>query len=152
MTKTWIKTKGTLSAVYNTMIKSDLAWQLEAQKYKTPREFVISAYRSFGLKTLPPWRKLIANLRHLGQLPYAAGSPAGYGDTSSNWDGSDALYTRIEWSAQLAKQYRNYDALALAKQAVGDNMSEHTLLWMQRAESQQQAIALFLMSPEFLRR
>jgi len=151
MSSVWLKTKGDLTAVLNSLIKSDLSWEFKPEKYKSPREFLISTYRITG--TNPPHEvDLFKSLKHLGQAPYQAGSPAGYGDTKNAWNGSDALFNRIQWSASLSKRMRNSTALKLSENALGNNLDKHSFNVINQAESQQQAISLLLMSPEFLYR
>ena len=151
MTRTWLKTQGNLKAVISVLIKSKFSWQTKTHKYKSPREFMISSYRAIGGK-IPDEKTLSNYLHQLGQEPYQAGSPAGFGDLRNTWDGSDALFNRIEWSAHISKQVRNVDVVNLAKIALGENIKDHTLQILKRAESQEQAISLFLMSPDFLQR
>ena len=151
MTRVWLATQGNLKAVMSALIKSQYAWETEAQKYKSPREFIISSYRAIEQK-IPNSKSLVNYMQQLGQEPYQAGSPAGFGDLRSTWDGSDALFSRIEWSAHISKRIRNVDVINLAKTALGENIKNHTIETLERAESQQQAISLLLMSPDFLQR
>ncbi len=58
---------------------------------------------------------------------------------------------RIEWISQTLSRYQ-LDALTLQKIALGDAISPHSKQMIARAESQQQAATLLLLSPEFLRR
>jgi len=152
MKKAWLKSDGNLKSVVIAMIQSDLAWQSKAEKYKTPREFVISSYRAMSLNKPVSKKLLTVALKTLGQQPYQAGSPAGYGDKRADWDGADALYSRIEWSAKLAKLQRRQSIRKMTYNALGDQLSEHTRLIVKRAESHQQGISLLLMSPEFMYR
>ena len=153
MKKTWLATKGNISAVMKTMIEHADAWLPEQQKYKTPREFIVSVFRI--LDSLEPIKleklKLVQGLRALGQEPFNAGSPAGYGDTASSWDGAEALMARIEWANQLAAHIKT-PPVDLITAALGAQLSENSLKLIKRAESRQQGLVLALMSPEFQRR
>jgi len=153
MTQTWLKTNGNLRAVYTAMLESPLAWQAEREKLKTPREYVVSALRALDVdvEKLEP-KLLIKSLKALGQEPYSAGSPAGFGDLKSDWNGSNALYARIEWASRLAKRFRNQDIDQLINTMLGSQISEHSNLIIKRAESKQQAMTLLLSSPDFLYR
>jgi len=151
MSSVWMKTKGNLTAVIKSLVTSDLSWKPTSKKYKTPREFVISTYRITG-KNPPSEAELFKSVKHLGQTPYQAGSPAGYGDIETTWNGSDALFNRIQWSANTSKRIRSDTALKLAKNGLGSNLEENTFKVISQAESQQQAISLLLMSREFLYR
>ena len=151
MAKTWLNTNGHLKEVYITMINSKHSWQVNTEKYKTPREFFISTLRALNVSTVAT-KKITRSLKHLGQTPYNAGSPAGYGDTRADWDGANALYTRIDWAVQVSKQYRKHSIIQLIHNALNSHLNKQTELIVSRAESQQQAIALLLMSPDFLHR
>jgi len=87
----------------------------------------------------------------MGQAPFSAGSPAGFGDTSQTWDGAEALMSRIEWADQFASQLVT-PVDPIAKLALGEHLQRDTLRILQGAESRSQALALLLMSPEFQRR
>lgn len=149
--KTWLKTGGNIRAVVSAMITDDASWHEQAQKYKTPREFFISAARATKPDGITD-RYVVYSLRELGQSPFSAGSPAGFSDISAGWDGADALYARLQWSSQFAKRLRVEDAVAVADSALGDSVSNATRTAIRRAESRTQALAILLMSPEFLRR
>ncbi len=97
-------TDGDLPSLHAALIDVPEAWSPEAWlKFKTPHEFVVSALRMFDFVPAPS-RQLIAPFDLLGQRPYTPGSPAGWPDIASRWDGPDALLNRIEWSSQLAER------------------------------------------------
>jgi len=151
MKKTWLKSNGNIQAVMVTLIESNLAWEKDAVKFKSPREFLISVYRAANIKATKG-KLLYQNLEKLGQLPYHAGSPAGYGDILSSWDAPNALLNRIEWTENLSNRLRKHNALDLAQTSLSNRINKHTLEIIQQAESQQQAIALLFMSPDFMYR
>ncbi|MER2490526.1 DUF1800 domain-containing protein [Catenovulum sediminis] len=150
MTKVWLTTGGDLKAVLSCLIDHPLSWQTQPQKFKTPREFAISAYRATGVK-FSNNRRALEVLKVLGQFPFAAGSPAGYGDVASAWDGSEAFMARIEWSEHISARVKKMP-LEIAQACLGEQLTERTATYIKRAESRQQACALLLMSPEFQRR
>lgn len=149
MVKIWLKTKGHLPQVIAVMVKDSSSWLEEQQKFKTPREFVISACRTCGIKRLKP--DFSKSLSILGQQPFAAGSPAGYKDVQEYWAGPRAMMGRIEWAEHVSKFVKK-KPMQLAKNALGPLMQKRTELSISRAESKQQAVTLFLMSPEFQKR
>jgi uncharacterized protein (DUF1800 family) len=149
MVNTWLKTKGHLPKVIAVMVQDSSSWLEELQKFKTPREFVISACRTCGIKRLKP--DFIKSLTILGQQPFAAGSPAGYKDVQEYWAGPRAMMGRIEWAEHVSK-FVKQTPMVLAKHALGPLMQKRTELSISRAESKQQAVTLFLMSPEFQKR
>lgn len=150
LTKRWLSTNGNLKDVYLTLIHSPELWLSSSSKYKTPREFVISSCRACRYHH---WKNnaAINLLQQLGQRPFNAGSPAGFGDTFMAWGGAKALQNRIDWAAQFSRKIK-IDPHDLIQHAFDNQVSPQTLKVIQQAESRIQARALFLMSPEFLRR
>jgi uncharacterized protein (DUF1800 family) len=119
------------------------------RKLKTPREFVVSVMRAAGLEPSPELPGVLADL---GQQPLGAGSPAGFKDVASAWDGAEALMTRIDWVEQLGERITQGEPLAMARAALGAWLSPRTIAAIQGADSRRQALSLLFMSPEFLRR
>ena len=157
MSDTWQKTNGDLHAVITALVKHDDSWQLERQKFKTPREFVVSALRALEANPNKPksfFNGIIYHLNEMGQSPFNAGSPAGYSANAEAWTGSDALMKRIDWVNRLnvVTPKLNGTVLALSQQLFADNVSEPTLLAIKRAETARQARTLLFLSPEFQRR
>ncbi len=150
MTSRWLATGGELREVLAAMLAHRASWALPSVKLKTPREFVVSAARAAGAPGRRP-RGLVAVLGTLGQQPFSAGSPAGFGDVASAWDGSEALMLRIDWADELASRIRD-EPFDVAHNALGSLLSAPTAELMKGAESREQALALLLMSPEFQRR
>jgi uncharacterized protein (DUF1800 family) len=147
---TWKATNGDIRKVMITLIRSKEAWQESAEKFKTPRDFVISSFRAIGRKNIKS-KQLLNSLDGLGQQPFNAGTPAGFSDEKMSWDGSSALMKRIDWSLLLAG-YQKKDVKKVMSNTLSYVVSEHTFQMVSRAESRQQAYALLLMSPEFQRR
>lgn len=152
MARTWLKTNGHIPSVIETLIKHKESWSLTLQKFKTPREFVISTCRACGVTKLRP--DLYRTLVILGQGMFEAGSPAGYEDDQNAWLGASALNSRIEWTSHFSNAVANNkkDILELANRTLGPLLSDDTLQTIRRAESKQQALTMLLMSPEFQRR
>ena len=143
---------GHLPSMYRALIDSSAAWDPQPAKFKTPQDFIYSAYRAFDIAP-PEQRALLAPFEILGQRIYSPGSPAGWPDTSRDWDGADALMKRIEWSVAVGDRLASIRTpLATAGQALGPMLSQHTEDALQRAATTPQALSLFLLSPEFQRR
>ncbi|MFT6780079.1 MAG: hypothetical protein ACJAV1_004028 [Paraglaciecola sp.] len=151
MQTTWMKTGGNLKQVMVSLFAADEAWSQKAQKFKTPREFVISANRALALKKVND-KALINSLASLGQQPFNAGSPAGFSDDESDWLGASALMARIDWSTKISGHLKISNAEKVMTITLADSVSQHTYQMVMRAESRQQAMTLLLMSPEFQRR
>ena len=81
---------------------------------------------------------ITAFLTQAGQRPYTPGSPAGWPDTATNWNGGDALLKRIELAAAGAAAGRSgvgdrIDPLTRAGEVLGA-LGEHTTMAIRDAE------------------
>ena len=151
MEDTWMNNQGNITQVMHALFDADEAWIESPQKYKTPREFVISAQRVLALKKSND-KALLNSLINLGQQPFNAGSPAGFSDDEKDWLGASALMARIDWSTMTSGYLKRANAEKVMKLALGESVSDLTYQMVMRAESRQQALSLLLMSPEFQRR
>jgi uncharacterized protein (DUF1800 family) len=144
---------GHLPTVYAALVDGPEAWAQPLAKLKTPIEYVVSCLRALpGLRAADP-RRLYATLRGMGQRPFFAPSPQGWPDTAGAWAGGDALWKRIEWAGIVAARIGSrLDPLRLATASYGPALGERTRRAIERAESRQQGLALWLASPEFQRR
>lgn len=150
--KVFTESDGHLPTVHRAVIELKEAWREQPVKYKTPHEFVVSAFRALDFFPKQP-QQVLSAFDALGQRPYTPGSPAGWPDTANQWDGPDALMKRIEWTATFANRLGSKVApLELGAQIFGATLSDHTRTAISRAESGAQALTLLLMSPEFQRR
>ena len=152
LAKSFRTSGGRLPALHETLISLDDAWNPEAQKFKSPNEFFLSALRFTGLPKVE--RKAItAAYGLLGQVPWQAPSPEGWPDDAASWAGPDAVIKRIEWAQGLADRLgTKVRPESLARAALGPALSAATAQSIARAESASQGLTLALMSPEFQRR
>ncbi len=143
---------GDLPTVYRALVESPEAWQPQPAKFKSPWEWAVSGLRALGRHEAPPMQ--MANLMNqLGQPVWRPGSPAGYDDVAATWAAPDALLRRVEVAQRLAGQSGDaIDARALAPRILPGSLGEATADAIARAESPAGALALLLVSPEFLRR
>jgi uncharacterized protein (DUF1800 family) len=92
-------------------------------------------------------------MTQLGQPVWRPGSPAGYNDVAATWAAPDALMRRVEVAQRLAQEAGDaVDARSLAPRVLPGSLGEATAAAIARAESGGTALALLLVSPEFLRR
>jgi len=134
------------------LVEHDAAWSPDKRKYKTPHEFVVSAFRALDYAPDKP-QNLFAMLEQLGQPPWRPGSPAGWPDTAEDWGSADALYKRIEWAGAVGDLAGSRaKPLPLARAVLGAGLSPATVKALAGAESGAQGLALLLASPDFLRR
>ena len=133
--------------VHAALIDLPEAWTRLQRKLRTPHEFVIAAFRTFDVLPVHP-QQILAPFQLLGQRPYTPGSPAGWPDIASQWDGPDALLNRIEWSTQLGERIgKSHAPIDAADNALGELLTARTRQAIARAESASQGIALLLASP-----
>ena len=128
------------------------AWQPSTVKFKSPWDWSISSLRALGRRSMPPTQA--SNLMtQLGQPVWRPGSPAGYNDSAASWAAPDALMRRVEVAQRFAQQAGHaIDARSLAPRVLPGALTEATAAAIARAESAGTALALLLVSPEFLRR
>ena len=89
----------------------------------------------------------------LGQRVWKPGAPVGWDDVAATWAGSDALLRRIEIAQRLTAPLGDtVDARALAPKIMPASLGAATADQIARSESPAGALALMLVSPEFLRR
>ena len=152
LAETFARTGGDLASVYRELIASPDAWQSAAAKFKSPWDWSISSLRALGRRSMAPMQA--ANLMaQLGQPVWRPGSPAGYSDTAATWAAPDALMRRVEVAQRLAQEAGDAaDARSLAPWVLFGSLTEATATAIARAESGGTALALLLVSPEFLRR
>jgi uncharacterized protein (DUF1800 family) len=144
---------GHLPTVHAALLECREAWTQPLAKLKSPIEYVVSCLRAVpALRAAQP-QALYAVLRGMGQRPFFAPSPQGWPDTSQAWGGGDALWKRIEWAGIVAARVGStVDPVRLAGESYGAAIGEATRRAVERAESRQQGLALWLASPEFQRR
>lgn len=145
------ESEGDLGALARTLVRLPQPWRDPLAKVKTPDELIVSAFRLLGAPARP--QRLLGPLRLLGQMPFAAPSPAGWPDRAAGWIGPESLLHRIELMGLLAKRAAgSVDPAAAADEAFGPVADAGTVTAVRRAESRREALALVLASREFQRR
>jgi uncharacterized protein (DUF1800 family) len=146
----WQESEGDLRVVYHALLDAGQSWEQPLAKFKTPSDYIHSAWRALQL---PVTARDMRLFEQLGQRPFAPRSPAGWPDRSGDWDGPAALMQRLEWAQQLGEQLgsrRNAGAVAL--ESLGPVWSPSSSQAVARAQDASQALTLWLGSPEFMRR
>ena len=152
MTRAWLASHGKLGKVYEAMLDSPEAWSQPLAKFKTPADYIHSAYRALNIP-VRDGRRALQPFEALGQRNLAPGSPAGWPDTAADWDGSSALLKRIAWVDAVGQRMGDArNARELAPELLGATLSDETAKAVARAESGAQALTLLMASPEFMRR
>ena len=139
--------------VFDVLIwKGEEVWREPLSKFKTPADYIYSSYRALSIP-LRDKRRTLQAFEALGQRNLSPGSPAGWLDTSAEWDGSSALLKRIAWADAVAQRMGDSrNARELAPEALGATLGDATTKAIARAESGAQAMTLLMASPEFMRR
>ncbi|MDR5783985.1 DUF1800 domain-containing protein [Caballeronia sp. LZ065] len=152
LAKVFGATGGDLPAVYRALVEAPEAWPATPTKFKSPWDWTLSSLRGLGRTGLEKMHAAPL-LRQLGQPVWRPGSPAGYDDAAASWAAPDALVRRVEIAQRFAAHSSaTLDARALGPQLLAGSLSEATGSAVARAESAQTALALLLVSPDFLRR
>ena len=148
----YLDTDGDLRAVYAALVTSAEPWSHTVSKYKTPHDYVLSAFRAFD--RVPEDRRfLVGALELMGQTPFRPGSPEGWPDTAEQWGGADGLYKRIEWAEAVGRYSGSHvNPVELGDAVLGPAFSARTRRAVSRAESLAQGTTLLLASPDFQRR
>jgi uncharacterized protein (DUF1800 family) len=151
LARTFLDTDGDLRAVTIAVLRSPETWAEPMPKVKTPNEFIVSALRATGFDG--ETKKLVAALRLLGQMPFAAPSPAGWPDEGSKWVSAEALLQRAEFAMALGRRIGGRLAAdALLDESILPVASDATRAAVQRAPSRVEALATLFACPEFQRR
>lgn len=151
MSAAFLRSGGSLPALYRAMIDDDDAWSADARKFKTPDDFVVSAMRAGAIALDRQPRALTRLLQGLGQPTFTPRSPAGFPDTAADWASGDALRKRLQAAAALAGQVSvarkpvELAADVLGAEAVQGPFAE----LLRRAGSPQEGFALLFSSPAF---
>jgi len=143
---------GDLMQVYAALLAAPEAWAMPLPKFKTPWEWTVSALRGVGARDLPDM-KAVGALTELGQPVWRPGSPAGWDDIAASWAAPDALLRRVEVARAIAATVGDrLDARTLGPKLLPGVWSPASATAVARADTPTQALALLLVSPEFLRR
>jgi uncharacterized protein (DUF1800 family) len=103
MAKTFLKKKGDIREVLETLFHSPEFWDDGAYraKVKTPLEFVASAVRATGAE-VDDAQPLAQQLNRMGMPLYGAQPPTGYSMKAETWVSSSALLNRMNFALALS--------------------------------------------------
>ena len=151
MSAAFLRSGGSLPALYRAMVDDDAAWSTDARKFKTPDDFVVSAMRAGAIRLDRQPRALTRLLQGLGQPTFTPRSPAGFPDTAADWASGDALRKRLQAAAALAEQVAvSRKPVELATDVLGAEAVQGPLAeLLRRAGSPQEGFALLFSSPAF---
>jgi uncharacterized protein (DUF1800 family) len=152
LAKVFKDSDGDLQLLAKALIEAPESWTSEAQKIRSPQEFFIAAMRAFQRK--PEINQIMGPLGALGQRLWEPPGPNGFSDRLADWASPEGLKTRLDVSSAIAWQVAPgvVDPRTVVGEMLGELASQDTRQAVDRAATKQQALALFLMSPEFQRR
>ncbi|MBV8472807.1 MAG: DUF1800 family protein [Hyphomicrobiales bacterium] len=143
------RTDGDLGALARALALDPEAWRAPPTKVRNPWAFTVAVYRAFGRDPNDPGPALGA-LNQLGMPLWQPAGPNGFTDVGADWASPEGMKTRVELAAQFARQVKNAPKPPeLLEQLLGPAASPATREAVARAESQAQAYALLVLSPEF---
>jgi uncharacterized protein (DUF1800 family) len=143
---------GDLGVVAKTLVQAPETWAPDAAKFKTPYEFLVSAWRASGARP-GDVAEVARAMAAMGQRPLAAPSPKGWPDETGAWLDPDGLVKRMAWSETFAAgAIGERDPLELAGNALGPRLGPLASNTIARAETRAEGLSILLMSPEFQRR
>jgi uncharacterized protein (DUF1800 family) len=141
---------GNLKEVAKTLVSADEAWMPQRQKLKSPAEWIAGVIRlTDAQETLPIGRVMNAQAT-LGEPLWRPPAPNGWPDTESAW--IDGVPHRLDIASEFSGRTPGIDPMALLEASLGPLASSDTRATVARAETRSQALALLVMTPEFLRR
>jgi uncharacterized protein (DUF1800 family) len=150
-----LETGGDLAAASAALVDLPEAW-VPLVKLKTPLEFVISVIRAAPVPDGQPAVNYAGVLNRLGQPLWGAPLPNGWSDKAADWDGSDAVMSRVDWAYTYAGRFDNGDMgvqpADMANAALGPLLRPATAGAISHAGSRREAVTLLFASPEFQRR
>jgi uncharacterized protein (DUF1800 family) len=147
-------TCGDLAAAAAAVVDLDLAWR-PLSKLKTPQEFLISTLRAAPAADGKPV-DYAGITTALGQPFWGAPLPNGWSDQAANWDGGDAILSRVDWAYTYAGRLDNGAAgpqpNQVADNALGALLRPATATAIATAGSRREALTLLFAAPELQRR
>ncbi|MFZ0424377.1 MAG: DUF1800 family protein [Xanthobacteraceae bacterium] len=150
LAKTFTDHDGDLKAMATALVTADEAWTPQRQKLKPPAEWVAGVIRLTGTQATLPIGRIMNAQAVLGEPLWRPPAPNGYADNEAAW--IDGVPRRVDIANEFAGRAASADPLALVDSGLGPLASADARTTIARAESRRQALALLVMTPEFLRR
>lgn len=168
MAATFRRSDGDIGQVIRTMTRSPEFGASLGRAFKDPIHYAVSAVRlAYGDRTILNAQPLLNWLNRMGEGLYNHETPDGYPLTSAAWSGPGQMATRFDIARQIgggaAGLFRAPGAAAdrpafpqlqnaLYYGAIAATLAPATRATLSQAASPQEWNALFLSSPEFMRR
>jgi uncharacterized protein (DUF1800 family) len=148
LAKAFKDTDGNLKDVAKVLVTAEESWTPARAKLKPPAEWMVGTLRL----TSAPWvvGRVLGAQATLGQALWRPPAPNGYPDIEAAW--IDGVPRRLDIANEFAGRLPAVDPMALLESGLGPLASRNTRETIARAGSRIQALALLVMTPEFLRR
>jgi uncharacterized protein (DUF1800 family) len=151
LAKTFGDSDGDLKEVAKTLVTADESWTRLRSKLKPPSEWIVGVLRLTGAPSTILIGRIMEAQAALGEALWRPPAPNGYPDADAAW--IDGVPQRLDIANEFAGRLAaNADPFALLDSGLGPLASPDTRDTIARAESRAQALALLVMTPEFLRR
>jgi uncharacterized protein (DUF1800 family) len=150
LAKSFNDSGGNLKEVAKTLLVAEESWTPQRTKLKPPAEWIAGVIRLTGTQDIVPIGRVLNAQAMLGAPLWRPPAPNGYADTEAAW--IDGVPHRVDIANEFAGRARNADPLVLLDAGLGPLATVETRETIARAESRPQAVALLVMTPEFLRR
>ena len=151
LAKTFNDTDGDLKEVSKALVNAEESWTPQRTKLKRPADWIVGILRVTGAQSSIPIGRLLNAQASLGEPLWRPPAPNGYADAEAAW--IDGVPRRLDFANEFAGRLAAAtDPLALLESGLGPLASADTRETIARAESRKQALALLVMTPEFLRR
>lgn len=144
-------TDGDLAATTRALVEADAAWTAPPAKILSPWDLLVASGRMLGME----WTYAEANrmLSLFGQPLWNVPFPKGWPDDDEAWAAPASLMELLDAVAVLARRNAgDRNVRQLADDTLGPLLDPRTRRAVARAENRETALALLLMSPDFLRR
>lgn len=146
--KTFNDSDGDLKELAKTLIAADESWTPQRRKLKTPAVWVAAVLRLAAAQANVPIGPIVNAQATLGEPLWRPPAPNGFSDTEAAW--IDGVPKRLDIANIFAGRVPGADPLALLESSLGPLASSASRATVARAETRRQALALLVMTPEFL--
>jgi uncharacterized protein (DUF1800 family) len=151
LAKTFTDTDGDLKELGKTLLNAEESWTPQRTKLKRPADWIVGILRATGAQSSIPIGRLLNAQALLGEPLWRPPAPNGYVDVEAAW--IDGVPRRLDIANEFAGRLAAAtDPRVLLESSLGPLASADTRGTIARAESRNQALALLVMTPEFLRR
>ncbi len=161
MARAYREAGGRLNPMYRVMLEHESAWSLPLLKAKTPFDYVVSAFRAYGLTGRDIRQMKTDDFRKTVQLPVARmgqpflqpAGPNGWPEEPEAWITPSNLAARVIWAHETAQRFaRERDPRVFLDETLGPIASPQLASAVAGAETRFEGVAVVLASPEFNRR